>query len=215
MSGAAPFEAIIFHEDANTELADELFRFRKALFVDERGWNIQIESGREVDEFDTAATIYCALLSERTIVGSFRAIRCDGPYLAKASFSSLAATRPYPSRRDFWEISRFGVPRQHKSAGLLLYAVMFHFAELRGAKALVAVADLGHERVLRKIGVKTRRYGPPVWVGNENGARMQVVAGEIPLAEQKDDCMNFLRTLTAKVDIRDDTLVRRPARVSA
>jgi acyl homoserine lactone synthase len=216
MSGAAPFQAIIFQEHANTELADELFRFRKTLFVDERGWNIPIETGREVDEFDTAATTYCALLSKKAIVGSFRAIRCDGPYLAKASFSGLAATRPYPSRRDYWEISRFGVPRQYRSAGLVLYAVMFHFAELRGAKALVAVADLGHERVLRKIGVKTRRYGPPVWVGTETqGARMQIVAGEIPLAEQKDDCMKFLRSFTAKVDIRDDTLVRRPARVSA
>ena len=59
--------------------------------------------------------------------------------------------RPYPRRSDYWEISHFGVLREHKTLGLGLYAIMFSFADMVNARALVAVTDLGHERLLSKI----------------------------------------------------------------
>jgi len=198
------------------EIATELFRFRKALFVDERGWNLPICENGEVDQFDTHDANYCALFSEETIVGGFRAIRCDHPYLGRDMFPHLATTRPYPDRPEYWEISRFGVLRRHRKYGVVLYAVMFRFAETRRAKALVAVADLGHERLLGKIGIRTRRYGPPVWLGAEQtGEPIQIVAGEIPIAEQDRSRLQFLRTRADAVEIRDDTVVWRPAAVSA
>jgi N-acyl-L-homoserine lactone synthetase len=197
-------------------MAGALFRFRKALFVDERGWNLPVCSDVETDQFDTPHANYCALLADSTIVGGFRAIRCDHPYLGQALFPQLATTRPYPNRSDYWEISRFGVLRCHRSFGVILYAVMFRFAEMRRAKALVAVADLGHERLLGKIGVRTRRYGPPVWLGAEAcAAPLQIVAGEIPISEQDHKRLQFLRTRADAVEIRDDTVVWRPAAVSA
>jgi N-acyl-L-homoserine lactone synthetase len=97
-----------------------------------------------------------------------------------------------------------------------LYAVMFDFAELRRVRALVAVADLGHERLLGKLGIRTRRYGPPATLDDP---RMQepirIVAGEIPLLEQDRTRLQFLRTYAESMEIYDDTLVWRPARVSA
>jgi N-acyl-L-homoserine lactone synthetase len=87
---------------------------------------------------------------------------------------------------------------------------------MRRAKALVAVADLGHERLLSRIGIRTRRYGPPVWLGTKQTAEpMQIVAGEIPISEQDRKRLQFLRTRADAVEIRDDTVVWRPAAVSA
>jgi hypothetical protein len=44
---------------------------------------------------------------------------------------------------------------------------------------------------------------------------IQIVAGEIPLLEQDRSRLQFLRTYAESMEIRDDTLVWRPARVSA
>jgi N-acyl-L-homoserine lactone synthetase len=208
--------AIIFHEHSNLEMAEAFFRFRKTLFVDECGWSLPVCSDTEVDQFDTSDAVYCTLLADDTVVGGFRAIRCDKPYLARGVFPQLATLRPYPERADYWEISRFGVGRRYRRYGVALYAVMFDFAELRRAKALVAVADLGHERLLSKIGIRTRRYGPPAMLGDADMADpIQIVAGEIPLLEQDRSRLQFLRTYAESMEIRDDTLVWRPARVSA
>jgi len=208
--------AIIFHEQNNLEMAAGFFRFRKTLFVDECGWNLPVSSNAETDQFDTFDAVYCVLLAEDEVVGGFRAIRCDKPYLAREVFPHLATMRPYPERADYWEISRFGVHRHHRKYGVALYAAMFHFAETRRAKALVAVADLGHERLLSKIGIRTRRYGPPITLGDHQMTEpIQIVAGEIPLAEQDRTRLQFLRNCAESMEIRDDTLVWRPARVSA
>lgn len=208
--------AIIFHEQNNLEMAVGFFRFRKALFVDECGWNLPVSSDTETDQFDTFDAVYCVLLAEDEVVGGFRAIRCDKPYLAREVFPHLATMRPYPERADYWEISRFGVHRRQRKHGVALYAAMFHFAETRRAKALVAVSDLGHERLLSKIGIRTRRYGPPVTLGDHQMIEpIQIVAGEIPLAEQDRTRLQFLRNCAESMEIRDDTLVWRPARVSA
>ncbi|MPZ58018.1 MAG: GNAT family N-acetyltransferase [Rhizobiales bacterium] len=208
--------AVIFHEQSNLEMAAAFFRFRKALFVDECGWDLPVCSDAETDQFDTSDTVYCALLADDAVVGGFRAICCDKPYLARDAFPHLATTRPYPERPDYWEISRFGVRRRHRKYGVMLYAVMFHFAEMRRAKALVAVADISHERLLGKIGIRTRRYGPPIVLGDPSMSEpIQIVAGEIPLAEQERTRLQFLRTCSESMEIRDDTLVWRPVRVSA
>ena len=208
--------AIIFHEQSNLEMAAAFFRFRKALFIDECGWNLPVCSDTETDQFDTPDAVYCAILANNTVVGGFRAIRCDGPYLARGVFPHLATTRPYPERPDYWEISRFGVRRHHRKYGVMLYAMMFRFAESRRAKALVAIADLGHERLLARLGIRTRRYGPPIALQDADMPEpIKVVAGEIPIAEQDRTRLQFLRSCAESMEIRDDTLVWRPERVSA
>jgi len=216
MSTANPVLATIFQSDDNQELMASLFRLRKALFIDERGWKLPCRSGVESDQFDSADATYCALAVAGSLVGGFRAIRCDRPYLGITLFPELATTRSYPDRSDYWEISRFGVLRQYKSLGVGLYAVMFGFAERVNAKALVAVTDLSHERLLGKIGVRTRRYGPPVTLRPDQSERpLQVVAGDIPIFQQRPETIRFLQTCAKQIEIRDETLVQRPVRISA
>lgn len=207
--------AYIFQERQDPEMARALFRFRREFFVEELGWELPTYAGLEKDQFDTPAATYCALSRDGRIIGGFRAIRCDHPYLGQEVFPQLAADRPYPVHPDCWEISRFGVLHGHRKHGIYLYGAMLQFAALRRIRALVAIVDLGHERLLQVIGIRTRRYGPPIPLGRQHGTPLSIVAGEICLADQSDQTLEYFDNLLEMVEVHDDTLVRRPVRLSA
>lgn len=212
------YRAVFTTEDHDPGLVDALFRFRKELFIDLMGWDLASSEGRERDGFDTPAAAYCALFRDEALIGCFRAIRTDGDYLVRCVFPGLATFKAYPQRRDAWEISRFGVmPVENRiEAARVNYALMFRFAQLRQAATLVALADLTYERFLTQIGIRTRRYGPPQCIGSRaDGEPMWVVAGEIPLTEQRGHRFNAILELARTVEITDETLVLGHTRISA
>jgi acyl homoserine lactone synthase len=196
----------------------QLFQFRKKLFVDTLNWNLAVQNGGERDQFDTANAVHCAVFRRGNLFAGFRAIRTDQPYLAEFVFPQLATFAPYPRRHDVWEISRFGVAPSEAGSmtARILYSLMFHFAHSHQASALVALTDLRHERFLTQIGIRTRRYGPPQPHGlDENGKPLLVVAGDIPLANQRGRRFEALLKLVNNVEINDETLVLRSERLSA
>lgn len=218
LAKVAVFRATICGEHQNPVVVDELLKFRKALFVDALGWNLEERDGRERDQFDTAAALYCALFDGARLIGGFRAIRTDGDYLARSVFPHLAPLKPFPQRPDVWEISRFGVlaGEERRLAAKINYSLMLQFALARGATSLVAVVDLTYERFLKALGIRTRRYGPPQIIGaSRRGDPLWAVAGEIPLAEQNDPRFDALLALANQVEIDDVTMVLGRRRVSA
>jgi N-acyl-L-homoserine lactone synthetase len=201
---------VYFRKDGNPELLDALFRFRRRLFVEALNWNLTVVDGKEIDQFDTDSTCYCALFADEKIVGGFRAIRTDEPYLVASIFPELAADRPFPSDRDCWEISRFGILSD--SHRLLLaranYSAMFRFAHLHQAKALVALADLTYERYLSTLGIRTVRYGLPRVIGEDrHGNSLECVAGEIPIHGQSSFGFSSILSLAHQMEFSDETLV--------
>lgn len=213
-----PKYSAIYFNNREENLLKSLQLFRKRLFVDELKWKLTTQGCYEIDEFDTEDADYCVLFAQGEIVGGFRAIRTDSPYLANTIFPHLATLRSYPARPDVWEISRFGILAQHDRLRLarINYALMFNFALNRDASALVAVADLTYERYLAHIGIRSRRYGPPQIIGTDQlGRPMQVVAGEIRLNEQHSPKFLALLKSTKNMEVKDETLARRPERVSA
>lgn len=210
--------AIFCTSQQRPEIVDLIYQFRKSLFVDALGWTLDVQDGRECDQFDTPAAVHCALMHDDAVIGGFRAIRTDNDYLARSVFPQLAAVRGYPQRPDIWEISRFGLlpgVDQHELAKLN-YSLMFRFAQLRQATALVALVDLTYERFLKLLGIRTRRYGPPQIIGNNaRGEDLWGVAGEIPLAEQQGSRFQRLLALAKQVEIEDEALVFGRTRVSA
>jgi acyl homoserine lactone synthase len=210
--------AVFCRADDDPTVVTELQRLRKTLFVDHLGWELPTRGDLEIDDFDGPSASYCALYQDEILVGGFRAIRTDHPYLAQSVFPHLASVRDYPRRRDVWEISRFGLLPDHTCEELarLNYGLMFHFAQERQASALVAIADLVHERYLRAIGVRTRRYGPPQVIGTDAfGRDLLCVAGEIPLGDQHGFRMSALLSTANAIEVYDATLVRRSAAISA
>ncbi|WP_349359258.1 acyl-homoserine-lactone synthase [Stappia sp.] len=210
---AAHYTAQITQENDNQELVHHLFRFRKTLFVDLLCWDLRSEDGLERDEFDRPDTLHVALHRNGTLVGGFRALRADRPYLASEVFPELAVTRSYPRQSDVWEISRFGIlplddPRARLEAARVNYATMIRFAQSRNARSLVAIADVTYERFLSKLGIRTRRYGPPRPTGRDAaGQPRELLAGEIPLADQSGVRFQRLLDLAQTVEIIDEAHV--------
>jgi N-acyl-L-homoserine lactone synthetase len=210
--------AVFFMEREAPALLAAVQRFRTKLFVDELGWQLTLSNGQEKDQFDVETTVHCALLAHDEIVGCFRAIRADRPYLAEVVFKDLAEFCTYPIRPDMWEISRFGVASAvaRFATARVLYGLMFRFAQTRNADALVAIADLSHERFLRFMGIRTRRYGRPRVIGVDDAGRpIEVVAGEIPLVEQQGERFQAIMKSIADMEIIDETLVFGRSRISA
>jgi acyl homoserine lactone synthase len=186
------------------------------LFVQELGWSLAVENGCERDEFDTGEAIYCALSTNDQMIGCFRAISCDRPYLARTVFSHMATNRPFPLSADYVEISRFGVLAAHRQASGVLYSLMIRFARARGAAALVALAELSHERLLNRIGLSTSRYGDIQIVGfHDDGRWILAVAGEIPISRKPTPAVKALLELTQVMEISDEASIFGRERLSA
>lgn len=204
-------------QDFEPELSVDLMRFRKRLFVDTFGWDLAVDGDRERDQFDTPSAIYCAVFCGSELVGMFRLIRTDGPYLSASVFQDLALLDQFPKRSDAWEVSRFGVMAPDvRQASAVNHAMMFYFARTTSVRTLVAVTDLTYERALHQLGIRTRRYGPPGVVGiDRQGKAIQGVAGEIPMALQGGLKFQRLIDLSNSVEIEDASHVFRHQRVSA
>lgn len=210
------YRAVFFTLRSNPDLAEELFRFRTHLFIQELGWSLPTEKGVERDQFDTDNATYCALIHGADVIGGFRAIRCDHPYLANTVFPHLATAKSYPCSADAIEISRLGVCSGHQAASAQLYSLMVRFALNRGVKRLVAIAELSHERLLNKIGLATVRYGKINIVGyKDDGTWILAVAGEIPLPHEQSSRLRRFLQLTQQMDIIDETHVLGRERLSA
>ena len=100
---------------------------------------------------------------------------------------------------------------------------LFRFAELRGADALVAMADLTYERFLARMRIQTHRYGPPQVIGNDRfGRPLTALAGEIPLDRAGNPGLSKFIDLGRQLEIHDAThvlgrssLPERPAQIPA
>jgi acyl homoserine lactone synthase len=216
------YHALITTEERDPANVQSLFQLRKRLFVDQCGWKLATDGDVERDQFDTWYTEHCLLFCGAELIGGFRAIRTDYPYLTQAIFPQLAVRR-FPNHRDVWEISRFGVlpiAGQGRSARLnsaaLNYALMFRFAEMRGAEALVAMADLVYERFLERMDIRTRRFGPAQVIGTDSrGSQLTAVAGEIPLDEKNNPGLTKFLDLGRQLEIHDATHVLGRSSISA
>lgn len=137
---AQALRAYVFRGWKEPMLFRSTLEFRKHVFIDRLGWKLNISDGVERDDFDHAWAINCALMNGSRVVGAFRAIRCDRPYLSARIFPTLAA-EPYPSTWDAWEISRFAALER---ASWPLYAAMLNFGWTRQVRALVALVVTCH-----------------------------------------------------------------------
>ena len=212
------YYAIVSREEFNPELVQSAMKFRARLFYEQYGWDLKVKNGVERDQFDRDFALHTTLMCGDEIVGYFRAIQTTHPYLAETIFPDLAVTQSFPKRSDRWEISRFGVwpSGQQRKMSLLLYSLMFRVGMELGAKGLIAITDVYHERVLSLLGIRTRRYGPPRQIAHDRkGRAITVVAGEIPLVAQSDKTLNSMLANVKHMEIDYATQILRPERISA
>jgi len=219
MEREQPLRALICSGYDEFSCLEAYYRFRKLVFVDHEGWNLKHSTTLEFDQFDVASTAFAMIFRGKDLVAGFRAIRTDQPYLVRDVFPKLATLRRLPSRRDAYEISRFGtIPWIEDRMGLarVTYGLMFAFARSRGAVCLVALADRTYERYLRTQGIRTLRYGPPQVIGVSTGGRpIEGLVGEIPMNGDNFDRISTLINLTHSMEIDDASCLRRHSALSA
>lgn len=212
------YHAIICTEGQNPAAVDAFLKLRKRIFVDQYHWDLKVTDGRERDQFDTEHAVYCLIYQKETLISGFRAIRTDHDYLAHSVFPQLAAIRSFPKRRDYWEISRFGVlpVGDRREAAKRNYGLMFRFGQMQQTTAFVALVDVTYERFLASLGIRTRRYGPPQAIGTDRrGKPLFALAGEIPLGEQTGTGYQALLASVMQMEIDNAASVFGRSRISA
>jgi acyl homoserine lactone synthase len=153
---------------------DGMFRLRHEVFKERLDWEVGSAGGKERDMFDDLDPVYIVCEHEDQVLGSWRLLPTTGPYMLKDVFPELLYGQPAPQAPDVWEISRFAVSKRVvgndslgtiKTVTNLLLEQLFSFAAQRNISRIVAVADVRFERILKRAGLLTQRYGAPMQIG--------------------------------------------------
>ena len=153
---------------------DGMFRLRHEVFKERLAWDVGSRAGKERDIFDDLDPVYIVCEDDGDVLGSWRLLPTTGPYMLKDVFPELLHGIQAPTAPDVWEISRFTVSKRiigNDSLGTinqvtnLLLEQLFTFAARRDIKRIVAVADVRFERILKRAGLLTQRFGPPLQIG--------------------------------------------------
>ena len=159
--------------DASRRL-EGMFKLRHEVFKERLEWEVGSQNGRERDMFDDLDPVYIVCEDEGDVLGTWRLLPTTKPYMLKDVFPELLYGMPAPEAPDVWEISRFAVSKRvcgNDSLGTikkvtnLLLEQLFTFAAQRDIRQIVAVADVRFERILKRSGLLTHRYGPPLQIG--------------------------------------------------
>ncbi len=153
---------------------DGMFRLRHEVFKERLNWDVGSQVGKERDLFDDLDPVYIVCEDAGEVLGSWRLLPTTRPYMLKDVFPELLHGQRAPEAPDIWEISRFAVSKRiagNDSLGTintvtnLLLEELFTFATQRGIRRIVAVADVRFERILKRAGLLTHRYGAPLQIG--------------------------------------------------
>jgi N-acyl-L-homoserine lactone synthetase len=153
---------------------DGMFRLRHEVFKERLNWDVGSSAGRERDDFDDLDPVYIVCEQDGEVLGSWRLLPTTGPNMLRNVFPELLHGAPAPCAPDVWEISRFAVSKRvagNDSLGTirvvtqLLLNQLFTFAARRNLSRIVAVCDVRFERILKRSGLLTNRFGPPMQVG--------------------------------------------------
>ncbi len=162
------------HAAGMSQQLDGMFRLRHEVFKERLAWDVGSRAGKERDIFDDLDPVYIVCEDEGGVLGSWRLLPTTGPYMLQDVFPELLHGQPAPNAPDVWEISRFAVSKRvmgNESLGTinkvtnLLLDQLFTFATRRNISRIVAVSDVRFERILKRAGLLTQRFGPPLQIG--------------------------------------------------
>ena len=169
---------------------DQMFQLRARVFGDRLGWDVNLQDGRERDEFDDFNPLYGMALSENgnEVIGCFRLLQTTGPTMLGSVFSELMPDGESIRSPLIWESTRFCVDTERAASlgenglntltGRLLGAV-YETGMLAGLSHVVTVIDVRMERVMRRAGCPMSRLGPPKRIG-----KVDTVATLVPTTPQ-------------------------------
>lgn len=142
-------------------ILDDMYRLRARVFADRLGWDVKLEDGKEIDEFDHLDPAYVVGLDdEGNVVAAVRALQTTGPHMLADVFSAILDGEPPIRSVTMWESTRFCVDTQRLTRGKEKNSVSYatcelmigslEYARLAGIQDIVTVIDPVMDRVLKR-----------------------------------------------------------------
>lgn len=163
----------------------QMYRLRAKIFGERMGWEVAVLSGMEIDEYDAQSPYYMLMRDHYDeVCGCWRLLPTEGPYMLRNTFPKLLYQHDAPASAHIWELSRFAiVSREQTRFGfgeLALDAMraVVSFADRHRITHYVTVTTTAVERLLVRAKIATRRYGPPVRIGNADTIALSIDLGE-------------------------------------
>ncbi len=159
----------------------EMHTLRARVFKDRLGWEVPVLSGMEIDGYDACEPMYMMIYEAGgPLRGCWRLLPTEGPYMLKDSFSQLLHGQAAPSDPRIWELSRFAIQTDNSGPFGFSEITMESISEViaygydAGIDQYVTVTTTAIERMLRRAGVVTRRFGEPLKIGIETAVALYV-----------------------------------------
>ncbi|NOD29145.1 acyl-homoserine-lactone synthase [Ruegeria atlantica] len=144
-----------------SEVLDEMFELRARVFGERLGWDVNIEDGKEIDEFDHLDPAYViGLDDEGNVVAAVRALQTTGPHMLSDVFSAILCGEAPLRSATMWESTRFCVDTQRLTRGKEKNSVSYATCELMigsleyaknaGIQDIITVIDPVMDRVLKR-----------------------------------------------------------------
>ena len=159
----------------------EMHKLRAKVFKERMGWSVSLMSGMEIDGYDAIEPLYMMIRENGGILmGCWRILPTVGPYMLKDSFPELLHGQPAPEDPKIWELSRFAIETgSRKNFGFSDVAMesigqIIAYGHKMGIAQYLTVTTTAIERLLKRAGVITMRFGPPLRIGMENTVALYV-----------------------------------------
>lgn len=160
-------------QQLSPHLFEQMGFYRREVFIDQLGWELNTVNGMELDEFDSPDAVYvCSHNDEGQVSGVARLLPTTVPYLMEKVFPELWAGQTLPHDSQIWELSRFAAAAPDGERSPSLQASAQHAANLLrnvmrvcvglGVHTLVTVSPVAMERLLRVNGFRASRAGAPI-----------------------------------------------------
>lgn len=161
-----------------TDVLENLYRFRTEMFYNRLKWDVNIANGLEKDQYDEVDPVYLFSHNQQHEIQSCaRLLPTTGPYMLREVFSHMLQGEAAPQDATVWELSRFAVipagstVQQQATFHPVTFRMMqeaVDFADHNGIQRYVIVTSVALEKLLRRIGISLHRFGQgqPVWIGN-------------------------------------------------
>ncbi|WP_307729115.1 acyl-homoserine-lactone synthase [Massilia sp. IC2-476] len=159
----------------------EMHTLRAKVFSGRLGWEVPVLSGMEIDGYDALDPAYMVMRAPGgPLLGCWRLLPTEGPYMLKDSFPQLLEGREAPSDPHIWELSRFALETGKEShygfseMTMQCFEAAVRFGMENGLTHFVTVTTTALERLTRRAGVVSTRLGEPQKIGIETAVAIYI-----------------------------------------
>jgi len=147
------------NKDKYLPLVEEMYRLRARVFNDRLGWEVSVEHGMEIDEFDYLDPAYVIGLNHAgDVVSCVRALQTTGPHMLSDVFYDILDGQPPLRSATLWESTRFCVDTarlsdRSDSVSHAMCEIMIgslEFAMNSGIEDIITVIDPIIDRLLKR-----------------------------------------------------------------